>query len=452
MSEKTPVSDPIQNNSNTFSSYDEIPDGVITPEPVAEDPEELKRKNNILWGHFDNIAYMLEMSWHKIGWELQRLRTPSADRTPDAIQKAFEPLRGEFRHDLIHSLLRPTPVPATHTELQETCESKVRARQQLIDAQSPYDLQLERCQESDRAVSEADPKRRKQLKEEITRRLANRLMFKKKCETTKSRIAVARAKLRKMALPLQQAAEMKISTLEMEYKTSQQGLEMEDKTLRDLKKRHDAATKQHWTWAQEESEKRRTELNRLDKQLKECRRETERLETLYQDQGAGFARKDLLRFLVEKRALHHPEQLAKAIAGLPKLSCRESFARCGESPFPREPHQNWELFEVIARAWDKRDRNAGDPQLHIQLFEAEISGLPETKVRNGQEGPNFTREKFVSNWQELKEAIQECLRLKSLPGAVPYIITGMFLDNISRQQQRHQTPLERILSERKGVK
>src|SRR5713226_1848894 len=152
LSEKLPASDPIQIDSNTFSSYDEIPDGVITPEPVAEDPEELARENNILWGHYSEIAYLLEMNWHKIGWELQRLRTPTADRATDAIQKAFEPLRGEYRHDLVHSLLRPTSVPATRTELQKTCESLACARQKLIGAQSPYDSQLQLCQEADRAV------------------------------------------------------------------------------------------------------------------------------------------------------------------------------------------------------------------------------------------------------------------------------------------------------------
>lgn len=449
-SEQTPASDPIQIDGSTVSSNDEIPDGVVTPEPVIEDPEELARENNVLWGHCSEIAYLLEMNWHKIGWELQLLRTPTADRTPDAIQRAFEPLRGEYRHDLIHSLLRPTSVSATRTELQTTCELLVCARQKLIDAQSPYDSQLERCQESDRAVSEADPKRRKELQTEITRRIGNCLMFKQECKTTQSRIAAARAKLRNMTLPLRKAMEMEISALEMEYNKSQQGLEVEEKILRDSKKRHDAATKQNWTWAKEVAEKRRAELNRLEKHLQECKRETERLEALYQDQGAGFARKDLLKFLVEKRALHHPGQLARAIAGLPGLSSRESFARCGKSPFPREPHQNWELFEVVARAWEKRDRNAGDPQLHIQLFEDEIEGLPETRRWQGEDVPNFIREKFVNNPQELREAIRECLRSKPLPGAVPYVITAKFLDNISRRQEEQQqrTALERVLFER----
>jgi hypothetical protein len=275
-------------------------------------------------------------------------------------------------------------------------------------------------------------------------------MFERECKDTKTRIAAARAKLRKAALPLQQATEMEISKLEMEYNKSQQGLEVEVKILRDFKKRHDDATKQNWIWAKEVADKRRAELNRLEKHLQECRRESERLQALYQDQGAGFARKDLLRFLVEKRALHHPGQLARAIAGLPGLSCRESFARCGKSPFPREPHQNWELFEVIARAWEKRDRSAGDPQLHIQLFEDEISDLPKTRKWQGEDVPNFIRDKFESNRQELREAISECLRSKPLPGGVPYIITGMFLDNISRKQEEQQqkTALERVLSER----
>jgi len=453
-SEDPPASAPIGIDSDAVPSCDEIPDGVTTPEPVAEDPEELARENNILWGHYDNIAYMLEMNWHKIGRELQRLRTPTTDRTPDTIQKAFEPLRGQFGHDLIPSLLRPTSVPATHPELQETYKSMVDAQRQLINAQGPYNSQLEKWQEADRAVLEADPKQRKSLQKDITRRISNRLKFRKKCQTTQSRIAVARKKLHKAVPALRQAVEMKISALQTKYEKLQQALETEEKILRDLKKRYVAATKQHWIWAKEEAETRRAKLSQLDKRLQECRSEVRRLETIYENQGAGFARKDLLRFLVDKRALHHPGQLARALAGLPGLSCRESFARCGKSPFPREPHQNWELFEVIARAWEKRDRNAGNPQLHIQLFEAEISDLPKTKKWHGEDVPNFIREKFVNNQQELREAIQGCLQLKPLPGEVPYIITGMFLDNISRRQeeQRTKTPLERILAERRKEK
>lgn len=452
--EKTSASNTIRIGSDAIPSHDEIPDEVQIPEPVAEESEKLARENTILWGHYDNIAYLLEMNWHKIGWKLECLRTPTPDRTPDAIKEALEPLCDQTGHDLIPSLLRPTSVAATHPELQKTYKSLVYARRKLISAQKPYDSQLEKCQEADGAVLEADPKQLESLQPEITRRISNRIEFRNECQTTQSRITVAREKLRNAAPPLRQAAGIEISTLQAVYEKLQQSLETEDRIFRDLMKRHDAATNQHWAWAKEEAAKRRAKLNQLDNQLQECRREIRRIETIYENQAAGFARQDLLKFLEEHRCLHHPGQLARAIAGLPILSCRKSFPRCGESPFPHEPHQNYELFEVIARAWDRRDPNADDPQFHIQLFEDEISGLPKTKKWHGEEVPNFIRDKFVSHRQELHEAIRECLRLKPLPGAVPYIITEMFLDNISRREQllRQRTPLERILSERKEEK
>jgi hypothetical protein len=450
--EKTPASDTIRIDNDGFPSHADNADKVKIPEPVAEESEKLVIGNNILWGHYDNIAYMLEMNWHKIGWKLGCLRTPTPDRTPDVIKEALEPLCDQTGHDLIPALLRPTSAAATHPELKKTYKSLVYARRKLISAQRPYDSQLEKCQVADRAVLEANPKQRESLQPEITRRISNRIKFRKKCQTTQSRITVAREKLHKAAPPLREAVEIEISTLQAEYEKLQKSLETEDKIFRDLMKRHDAATNQHWAWAKEEAAKRRAKLNQLDKQLQECRSEIRRIETIYENQAAGFARKDLLRFIEEHRCLHHPGQLARAIAGLPILSCRESFKRSGESPFPREAHQNYELFEVIARAWDRRDPDVNDPQLHIQLFEDEISGLPKTKKWRGQEVPNFVREKFESNRQELREAILECLRLNSLPGEVPYIIAAKFLDNISRQKQQQQTPLERILSERRERK
>jgi hypothetical protein len=447
--EKTSASNTIRVDGCALPSHAEASDEVEIPEPVAEESEKLAIGNNILWGHYDNIAYMLEMNWHKIGWELQCLRNPNADRTPDAIKVAFEPLRDQSGHELIPSLLRPTSVPATHSELQRTYKSLVHARRQLSSAQDTYDSELQKCQETDSAVREADPKQRKSLQKDITRCSSNRLRFRKECQTTQSRIAIAREKLRKAEPPLREAAEIEISTLQAAHEKSEQALGMEEKILRDLRKRYDDATKQNLIWAKEAAESRRAELSQLDKQLQECRSEIQRIETMYENQAAGFARQDLLKFIEEHRCIHHPGQLARAIAGLPILSCRKSFTRCGESPFSHEPHQNYELFEVIARAWDKRDPNADDPQLHIQLFEDEISGLPKTKKWHGQEVPNFVRGKFESNRKELREAIRGCLRLKSLPGAVPYIITEMFLDKISRQKQQQQTPLERILSERR---
>ncbi|MBZ5550541.1 MAG: hypothetical protein LAO22_21720, partial [Acidobacteriia bacterium] len=194
--------------SDPTAEETETPDEIQFDEPVSEESDTPKIANNILWGHCDNIAYMLELNWHRIGWKIECLRNPSMTRTPETVREAFEPLHDQSGRDLIPYLLRPTCVPATHNELRETHKSLVSLRRKMRDAQDAYDSQSARCQEADRAVSEADPKRRKnELQPQITYRIATKLALRKECETKESRIAAGQKKIEKMTASLRPAAE-----------------------------------------------------------------------------------------------------------------------------------------------------------------------------------------------------------------------------------------------------
>ena len=442
------IENPIPKDSDVIPYPFASLDGPAFVQPLTEESQRLAIGNNILWGHCDNIAYMLERCWPKIGWQLQCLRTPKVDREPNAIFTALDPLRGETGCDLIAPFLRRTSVLATRHDLQETSKDLASARQRLRIAHERYDSEVAKCHECEKAVFEAGPENRRFLQEAITLRIANLLVLREACQTAESSLVALQKIRRELKPPPRQTIEIEITAVKTEHSKAQQDLEAEEKILRDLRRRHDAATKVHLAWAKEELEKNRTALAHSEDLLQECRGLVRRIETLYEDQSAGFARKDFLKFVEQKRCLHRPGQLAKAMAGLPALSARDSFSRCGKSPYTREPHPNYELFEVIARALERRDPQLSEDPFH--LLQDEISRLPPTRIWNGQKVPNFIRDKFQSYRQELREALQECLRLKSLPNALPYLITGKFLDNISRKQRdlQQETALERVLKGR----
>jgi len=388
---------------------------------------------------------MLEVHWPYIGWDLQCLRTPVPNRPPEVIRKVFERLRDLPGRDLIASLLRPTSVPATSLEVRNAYRALADARKQLGDTQSAYNAQAASCEEAGRAVHQASPEHRRSLQEEITRRIASRIKLQAECQTKQSLLTAAEKRIPKGEPPLGQPAKIEISALRTEYEKPKQALETEERILRDLKKQHDAATTQHWIQAREIEAKRTAKLKELAAELREFGKGLRRLETLFDDQAAGFAQQDFMNFMIDRRSRLQPRQLAKALAGLPLIPCRESFKQCREFPFPADPYINYELFEVINRAWAKHDPAVVDLNLHQRLFEEEIDRLPKTRPWNGTKVPNWVREKFESNRRELNRAIQECWTLGPLPGQVPYIITAKFLENISQQQQR--TALERVLSD-----
>jgi hypothetical protein len=216
--------------------------------------------------------------------------------------------------------------------------------------------------------------------------------------------------------------------------------------MRRLRAAHDLATPDNWRFAKTKAAERRSKLEVLASQIRAAETDLQVVDAVYRDQGAAFSTQDLLKFIVKKRALHEPRQLAKAVAGLPDMPCRESFTRCKRCQFPEEPHTNYRLFKTIEKAWAKRNLLSRNSDLHA-LLEGEIQKLPKTTTWQGTRVPNFIRSKFEEHRRELRRAVNSCFGLRfPRRGEVPFIITGRFIQFIAETAQ--MTNLERVLVER----
>ncbi len=395
-----------------------------------------------LWGRCADIAYAFEVEWPRIGWQLRCLRGRKK-ASPDAVRDAVEPIRDQNGRERLALLLRPTSIPATSDDVRRTRGELVEARIKGQGLEESYSAQLERFTEARRAVYEASQKHGQQLKVEISRRIGNRIQLKAEYAAKERSLAAAQRKLDKANPNHREAAKAELSRSRSDFEKCQESLGAEESIISDLKKRLAAATRKNWTLARGEQRKRLRRLKELKAERRKQSAEVDRLDTLYRDQAAGFSRADFLKFVVEKRAEHHPRKLAKAVAGLPEIACRESVAQCRNHDFPSEYHFNYRVFEVIDRAWSKRDRDnlpLGD------LVQEEISRLPKTKVVNGKRVPNYLRQSLHEKRADLERAIKHCGAVTPCPhpGEMPYVVTAKFLENMSRQR----TTLERVLCDR----
>ena len=440
------LSDPDPTDSDAVPpSLDLEIDKVVELLQRGEPPGESEPSRKSLLGHCAEIAHILEVYWPDIGGELQRFRTPAFNRTPEVVRKVFERIPIRVSQNLLWSVSQLSSMAASPIEVRKTYQAYSEALKRVRNIQAARDVQASKCEEANSAVFEASPAHRKELQKEITRRIFNRIQLRQEYQVKKEALKTAQIKLPKTEPSLLPAAQVEVFALQTEYDKSKEILEIEDEILRGVKKRHDFATQQNWITAKKVADKRSASLKELDAALQQARAEAQRLESLYQDQAAGFAQQDFLDFITERRSRLQPRQLARALAGLPLLTCRDSFDQCRDCSFPDDPEMNYELVQVIERAWGKRDVTATDPKLHEQLFWNEIEDLPKTRRWNRTRVSNWVRDKFEAHRQELKEAIQVCWTLSPLPGQVPYIITAKFLEDIAREQQK--TPLERVLSE-----
>jgi hypothetical protein len=395
---------------------------------------------NLLWGRCADIAYAFEVDWPKIGWQLQCLRN-RADASPDEVRNALQPLRDQNGRERLSLLLRPTSIPATSNDVRRALGAVVEARKKSPRLEELYSAKLERFAQARRAVYEASQKHRQQLKEEITRRIGNRGQLKAERDAKERSLAAAQRKLNEANPNQREAANVELSKSQADFEKCKESLRVEENIISGLKESLALATKANWSLARKEKRKCVRQLKELKAERKRQSIEADRLDTLYRDQAAGFSRQDFLRFLSQKRAHHNPRQLAKAVAGLPEMGCRESFAKNRNHLFPSEYHLNCRVFEVIDRAWSKRDRHnsrLGD------LLQREISRLPKTKVVNGKRVPNYLRQFLHEKRADLDWVIEHCVKVipRPHPGEMPYIVTAKFLENLSRPR----TSLERVLS------
>ncbi|HLW55557.1 MAG TPA: hypothetical protein VKW06_22200 [Candidatus Angelobacter sp.] len=303
--------------------------------------------------------------------------------------------------------------------------------------------QLEEFNDARRAVRDASLKHSQELKQEITRRISNRVKLKKEYTTKGNFLTVAQREFDKAEFRYREAAKIELSNRNFDFKKGKDELENEERIISGLKESLALATKPNWLVAREEKKKRLKALKETKDERKSQCAEADELDRLYQDQAAGFARNDILRFFAERRAHHHPRQFARAIAGLPEMGCRDSFRKSEKFPFEGPPHINFQVFEVIEKAWTKRRTQKFSSML--QLVDQQIKRLPKTVPYLEKRVPNYLPQYLQENRRHLEEAIRLCESAKRQPqsGEVPYSVTARFLESVARPR----TGLERILSQ-----
>jgi len=204
--------------------------------------------------------------------------------------------------------------------------------------------------------------------------------------------------------------------------------------------------------AEREHEKRKGELEQLERALTAANERRDSLQRELQERAAFFAQNEMLGFVREKRYELSPRNLARALAGMPYMRWRQSIVRCKKIPCKMAISINYLAFRGIS--WIlRRDRpeKAGEtvqllreaiPKLPMQLFKKEANPkLPKWRDRArklAESAQTFLKE----NWPHLKTAIEDqwehCLPSRKLP----YELTASFIRNMSRPT----TALDRILA------
>jgi hypothetical protein len=399
--------------------------------------------DNIFWGRLNDLAYLFEENWPFIGWRLQCIRSHGRHSPPDEIRDALQPLHSKYHGDRVAFLLRPTSVAATSDEVRRTLLRLGEARTKLRALEDAYKRQLEEFNDARRAVRDASLRHSQELKQEITRRISNRVKLKKEYATKENSLTVAQREFDKAGSRYREAAKIELSNRHFDFKKCKEELESEERIIFGLKERLALATKPNWLVAREEKKKRLKALKETKAKRKSQYAEADELDRLYQDQAAGFARNDILRFFAERRAHHHPRQVARAIAGLPEMGCRDSFRKSEKFPFEGQPHINFQVFEVIDKACT--NRKPRNPLPLLQLVDQQIKRVPKTIPYCERRVPNYLLRFLQENRRHLEEAIRMCESGKQQPqpGELPYIVTVRFLENIATPK----TDLERILSQ-----
>jgi hypothetical protein len=392
---------------------------------------------SILRGRRDDIATLLELEWVHVGWQLHCLIRNLAKklRSPDNVRIALEPVRGKHGSDRILFLLRPTSIAASSNEVRATWKAFGKAHEKLQTVRAAYQEKVTKFKELWRAYYETSERQRQQLKMQVTSHLANRIRVEGEA-TEKERFV--------RSLHGQQKANPELITAKTELEKCLELLRRENQMIRDLNKYLAVATKHNRGLIRQKVKQCLASLKLAKTELQRQTSEEQRLDNLYQDQTAGFARQDFLIFSVEQRGRHHPRHLANALAGLPEMGCRQSYSKCQKIPFQGEPQQDFQVFEVIDRSWGKR--SSRKPEGLADLIKKEIEKLPKTREFFGQRAPNYFREYLLANETIIRQAIDECLRLtpRPHPGEVPYIITRVFLAKMS---PKPTSALERVLSQ-----
>lgn len=163
-------------------------------------------------------------------------------------------------------------------------------------------------------------------------------------------------------------------------------------------------------------------------------------ESLYEkslDQEAYVFCSELLDFLLSRRYAVSPQNLASALAGLPGMRWRQSFARSSGMPF-NEPRSDYRVFKLISLLCDRLPQDAKGPSQEV--FKARLLKLS-PKL-------GYTRQFLWDNWRDLRRAIEECWKLQAAPpGSIPFVLASIFMRNVAEQKN----PAARVLAEREKL-
>jgi len=388
-----------------------------------------------LWARRDDIATLLESHWVHIGWKLQCLRNPAKEsQSPELVRIAFEPVRGKHGSERIPFLLRPTSLLAKSGEVRAAKKALDAAHEKLQTVRRSHDALVTKFKERWRAYYETSERYREQLKKEITVHITKRLRLKN---------GIAGKEQLARNLRGQENFKSELLDLEKELENCRGWLLQENATVDDLARRYALATKNR-ALVRGKVKDCIEGLRSAKNDLKQQTAEAHRLEELYSDQAAGFARQDFLEFSVQQRGKHHPRHVANALAGLPEMACRQSYPKCQQIPFQGDPHPDFQTFELIERAWTKR--SSMDAMEVGNLLMIEVRKLSKTRTHSDKRAPNHFREHLLAKERALREAIVESLALKPCPhpDEFPYVITRIFLEKMS---PKPTSALERVLSQ-----
>ncbi len=181
------------------------------------------------------------------------------------------------------------------------------------------------------------------------------------------------------------------------------------------------------------ADSRQRRLVKLEGDLRKLQSERETLDIKVRDQQAYVSLSELLDYLHSGRYAVNPRNLANALAGVPQMRWRQSFARCGGMPF-NQPRLDYAVFETISDVWCRRTEEFGEAP--VEFFRAGILRLSKKL--------GYTRQFLCERWHDLKLAIVECWKSKQAPASIPFVLTSIFMRNTTRQKDA----AEQILAER----
>jgi hypothetical protein len=187
-----------------------------------------------------------------------------------------------------------------------------------------------------------------------------------------------------------------------------------------------------------EVQRRNDSLVRATENLRKLQEQDHALQRRVLDQESYFCRCELLDFLhSEGRYAVNPRPLAKALAGLPYMRWRQSYARCSKMSYRLEPREWYRTFAVIRKLWGNR-RHADFNDTAVDLFRDLILNLPKK---------SYTRNFLATNWRDLRHAIEECWKAEHVSDSIPFIITANFVRNLGRPKGN----VERVLGDQEKL-